>query len=208
MEELIRHLKAVGVLRSSEIERALRRIDRVDFVPPQYREYAYTDQALPIVGGQTISQPYTVVFMLEQLRVEPGQRVLDVGLGSGWQAALLAELVGPQGQVYSVEYSPEVYEFGLTNLSRYDLPQLVTRRGDASASWAEGAPYDRIITAASGRELPRALLDQLASGGRFVAPVGQSIISAEKDDQGTVTAREFPGFVFVPLRSENPSQIS
>src|SRR5512145_810927 len=115
LEDLIQELKSKRVLNDSRFQAAFRKVDRALFVPGEFVPSAYIDQALPIGPAQTISQPYTVVFMLEQLKAEPGQQILDIGYGSGWQTALLAELVGPSGHVYGMEVAPEVCDFGRKN---------------------------------------------------------------------------------------------
>ncbi|MEK7541626.1 MAG: methyltransferase domain-containing protein [Patescibacteria group bacterium] len=151
MDELIRELKKSGVLRSKRTEEALRAAPRELFLPESLRERAYGDDALPIEGGQTISQPYTVVFMLELLQADARHIVLDAGSGSGWQSALLAYLVGPSGHVHAFEIVPELCAFGTENLAR--LPELARRVTMHCRSATPGLPelsgtIDRIVAAA------------------------------------------------------------
>jgi protein-L-isoaspartate(D-aspartate) O-methyltransferase len=201
MPKLITALKERGVLRSPAIVRALEEVDRADFLPEDLRYAAYEDTALPIGGGQTISQPYTVVFMLEQLHVRPGDIVLDVGFGSGWQAALLAHLVGPSGKVYAFEVVPSLCKLGKGNLDKYSAltgrVQLLCI--SAQNGYAGAAPFDRIVSAAAVQEVPAAWRKQLLPGGRMVYPKGNSLMLEIKKPDGSFDKKEFPGFVFVPF---------
>jgi len=203
INELIRGLKEGGVLRSKRIEEALRAVPRALFVPESLREQAYDDEALPIGQGQTISQPYTVVFMLELLQVNTGQIALDIGSGSGWQSALLAYLVGESGQVYAFEIVPELCKLGADNLAR--LPSLDSRVTKFCQSATSGWPafsgkIDRIIADAEVDNIPAAWREQLKIGGRLVYPSGHSLWREKKAASDKFTKEEFPGFVFVPYK--------
>lgn len=201
MPPLVKHLRDTGVLKSVELERALLDTDRADFVPADVRVAAYEDTALPIGAGQTISQPYTVAFMLERLRVRSGHKVLEIGYGSGWQTALLAHLVGPQGKVCAIELVPSLCEQGRNNLEKYphliQRVELFCRNGEGGC--LEAAPFDRIIAAAEVIDVPAAWRDQLASGGRMIYPKNGAIVLEEKNADGSWTAETFPGFAFVPF---------
>lgn len=201
MPNLIAELKEKGVLQSPSILRALEEIDRADFLPEELRDVAYEDTALPIGEGQTISQPYTVVFMLEQLQVRPGDVVLDVGYGSGWQTALLAHLVGPSGKIYAFEVVPFLCATGKENLEKYaNLAQWVQCLCmSAQSGYVEVAPFDRIVSAATVRDVPRQWHEQLSLGGRMVYPKGNSLMLEVKNSDGSFERKEFPGFVFVPF---------
>lgn len=201
MNDLIRRLKESGVLRSKKIEEALRAAPRELFVPELLRDRAYDDEALPIGHGQTISQPYTVVFMLELLEASPGQTVLDVGYGSGWQSALLACLVGENGHVYGFEIILEICAFGADNLAR--VPFLDARVTTLCQSATAGLPahsgsIDRIIAAAEVDHVPTAWREQLKIGGILVYPSGNSLWREKKIASDRFEKEEFPGFVFVP----------
>ncbi|NOZ81925.1 MAG: protein-L-isoaspartate(D-aspartate) O-methyltransferase [Candidatus Micrarchaeota archaeon] len=201
LERLIAYLKRTGVLKSRRVEEALRKYPRELFV--RDREKAYIDSPLPIGYGQTISQPSTVVIMTEALCVEPGQKILEIGSGSGWQAALLSYLTGPKGKVYTVERIPELAEFARKNLEKVGANNVKVILGDGSKGLPEFAPYDRIIVTAACREKPE-FVDQLKSGGRLVAPVGfpeQRMLIVDRTENG-FTERFLPGwFIFVPLIS-------
>ena len=204
MPQLIESLKEKVVLHSPAVVQALREIDRADFLPAGQKDLAYEDTALPLEAGQTISQPYTVVFMLEQLRVRPGDVVFDVGYGSGWQTALLAQLAGPSGRVYAFEVVPELCALGKGNLEKY--PHLSKRVElvclNARGGYGEAAPFDRIIAAAEVRAVPPAWRGQLIPGGRMVYPKGNALVLEVKKPNGSFEVREFPGFAFVPFVEE------
>lgn len=208
-KNLLESLKQKGVLNKPQIVSAFENIDRADFVLPEYREMAYIDEALPILGGQTISQPYTVAFMLDLLDPKPGDKILDIGAGSGWQTALLAYIVGHAmanrkcGKVYAVELIDKLCKFGMINLSKYDfIKQGVASWfcGNASKGLPEKAPFDGIIAAAAlDGKIPQEWFDQLKVGGRLVAPINHSIWLFSKKSKSKIESKEHPGFVFVPF---------
>jgi len=187
MEKLTEHLKKIGTLKTPEIIEAFLKIDRMDFVPEDERELAYLDDALPIGYGQTISQPYTVAFMLELLQPKAGQKILDIGSGSGWQSALLANIVGHGGKVFAVEIIPELSRKGRENALKYGFEKegvLTFIEGSAFHGLPAKGPFDRIIAAAAGDKIPAEWTDELSLGGRLVAPVKHSIFLVEKDKSG------------------------
>ncbi|MBI4090217.1 MAG: protein-L-isoaspartate(D-aspartate) O-methyltransferase [Candidatus Kerfeldbacteria bacterium] len=202
MKALIEQLKEQGLLKTPAIIRAFEVVDRVGFVKPEFVTDAGLNEPLPIGFGQTISQPLTVAFMLELLQPQPGQRVLDVGSGSAWTTALLAELVGPSGKVYAIERIPQLKTFGQENLKRAGYQNVEFFSGDGARGLSEFAPFDRIQVAAAAREVPPALLAQLAVDGRLVIPLGeyvQDVTVIEKRARGQYREQRFPGFQFVPL---------
>ena len=201
--ELIERLIGSGVLKTPEVVKAFNKLDRRDFVDDHQQTIADSDQPLPIGLGQTISQPTTVAFMIELLKVQPGQIVLDVGSGSGWTSAILAELVGNRGRVYAVERMAKLKKLGEENVKRlgYRNTQFIT--GDGSLGLPDQAPFDRILVSASVPQLPLSLKNQLSENhGRMVIPIGKfssSINLVKRKDQNTFTQKEYPGFTFVPL---------
>jgi protein-L-isoaspartate(D-aspartate) O-methyltransferase len=198
---LSNYLKRQGVLKTPLIVRAFQKIDRADFVPQKFRESAYLDEALPIGFGQTISQPYVVAFMLELLQPKEGEKILDVGSGSGWTTALLAEIVGKEGAILGTEIIPELVEFGKRNISKYDLPHAeITQAGKEPGS-LERAPFDRILVSAASSSVPEKLMQQLKMGGILVIPVKDAVWKIEKKP-GNPNIERFEGFVFVPLVHE------
>ena len=202
MHPLVSHLVKTNYLKSPHIIRAFQKIDRADFVLSEYKDQADINKPLSIGHGQTISQPATVAFMLELLQPKAGHKILDIGSGSGWQTALLAQIVGKKGRVYAVEIIPELKKFGESNLSKYNFikkGQVKILCQDASSGLSKASPYDRIIAAAAGRNLPQAWLEQLKIGGCLVAPVGHEIILVERQAQDKFKEERHWGFSFVPL---------
>lgn len=201
-EGLIEELKDSGVLKTTKIAEALGKIKREDFVPRELISKAYVDEPVGIGLGQTISQPYTVVFMLELLMVEEGNKILDIGAGSGWQSALLADLCGMTGKVYAIERIPELCKFGQENLAKYGLEKsgrVEWTCGDGSKGLPEHQPYDRIVAAAAALEVPEEWIKQLKIGGRLVLPVRNEIRLFLKKSEKQIETQRFPGFSFVPL---------
>ncbi|MCK4387016.1 MAG: protein-L-isoaspartate O-methyltransferase [Candidatus Pacebacteria bacterium] len=205
---LIKELIAEGVLKTPEIITAFQKIDRRDFVRAGDTEVASANRPLPIGYGQTISQPYTVAFMLELLQAKEGDRILDIGSGSGWQMALLANLVGEKGKVFALELIPELFELGKKNVAKYGFiktGQVEYYCQNAINGLAEKAPFDKIIAAASGKSVPEAWKKQLKIGGRLVLPVGNSLRLVIKKSETDFAESVYPGFVFVPLVDASPS---
>ncbi len=208
---LVELLRSSGYIRSDRVERAMLSVPREEFVPEDLRSLAYIDRPLPIGWGQTISAPSIVAYMTELLDARVGDKVLEVGTGSGYQAAVLAEVVAPSseprdrwGHVYSIERIPELAEFARRNLERTGYADRVTVIvGDGSKGYEPEAPYDRIIVTAAAPKVPEPLVDQLKPGGRLVIPVGprfaQELIVVEKDPDGKVRVRRDLEVIFVPL---------
>ena len=180
---------------------AMRAVPRHEFVPDHYRNRAYGDHPLPIGYGQTISQPYIVAYMTEILHLGPGMRVLEVGTGSGYQAAVLAA-VGCE--VYTVEIFGALAERAGARLEKLAYDNVTGRHADGHYGWIEAAPFDAVIVTAAAGHIPPALVDQLKPGGRMVVPVGsvygvQNLILVEKDANGEVTTRNLLPVRFVPM---------
>jgi protein-L-isoaspartate(D-aspartate) O-methyltransferase len=194
-------------VRDPEVLRAMRTVPRHEFVLPEYLNRAYGDYPLPIGYGQTISQPYIVAVMTELLRLKRGDRVLEIGTGSGYQAAILAELTD---EVYSVEIIEELYQRATETLNRLGYSKVKTKHADGYYGWEEYAPYDAIIVTCAPDHIPQPLINQLKDGGRLVIPVGppggyQTLWLIEKHGEQTV-AKEIMGVVFVPLTGTHPSR--
>jgi protein-L-isoaspartate(D-aspartate) O-methyltransferase len=183
-----------------KIDMAFKKISRADFLLDNKKFLADVDAPISIGFGQTNSQPYTVKNMLTWLDVHKGDKVLDVGSGSGWTTALLSELVGPQGHIYSLEIIPELLEFGRNNCSKYGIKNakfIQAKKG--VVGYSEKSPYDRILVSASATSLPDKLVDQLKPGGKMVIPVGNKIIELTKENDNQYTQVYHPGYIFVPL---------
>jgi len=202
-ENLIKWIKTSGLLRSESVEKAFRAVPRHLFVPKRLEEHAYIDEPLSIGEGQTISQPSTVVAMTEALDVKAGQRVLEIGTGSGWQAAILAKIVGKEGFVWTVERSNSLSRSAKQNLDNVGAKNVKTIVGDGSLGLKEGAPYDRIIVTAACPDIPAPLLEQLKVGGKIIIPIGdlytQQMFLIEKVREGSINRKSLGGFRFVPL---------
>ncbi|HSH75985.1 MAG TPA: protein-L-isoaspartate(D-aspartate) O-methyltransferase, partial [Longimicrobiales bacterium] len=185
--------------------RAMATVPRHEYVLPEYRVFAYADQPLPIGLGQTISQPYIVALMTELIEPRPGDRVLEVGTGSGYQAAVAAAVVS---HVYSIELLPELAHSAAERLARLGVSNVEVRAGDGYLGWPEQAPFDGILVTAGAEHIPQPLVEQLAPGARMVIPVdhddgGQVLEVVEKRADGSVDVRDVALVRFVPLRRAN-----
>ena len=224
---LIDSLIQKGWLKTPRIIEAFRKIKRADFLPSfakategepeDMKDLAELDEALPIGYGQTISQPLVVAFMMELLRPELGDKVLDIGSGSGWTSALLAEIVGNKGKIVAIEIIPELKEFGGKNVAKYNFIKkgiVEFLCADGSKGYKKEAPFDKILASATvSEEIPIAWKEQLKVGGRIVTPVKDSIwlfikksptvapaaAEALAGKENEFEEKEFPGFLFVPL---------
>ncbi len=199
---LIDDLIKEGWLKTPRIIEAFQKIKRIDFLPEDMKDLAELNEALPIGYGQTISQPLVVAFMLEQLQPQSGDKILDIGSGSGWTTALLAEIVKPKGRVLAIEIVPELKEFGEKNVAKYNFIEKGIAEficADGSRGYEKEATFDKILASASAEKIPLAWKEQLKIGGRIVAPIDNSIWLFIKKSAGEFQETEFPGFVFVPL---------
>ncbi len=176
-----------------------KKIDRKDFVLKEYEKEAYEDYPLPIGFNQTISQPSTVYFMLKLLNPQKQEKILDIGSGSGFSTALLAEAVGENGKVFGVEKIPELVSFGRKNLSKYNFNNVVIVEAGEKLGLPDKAPFDKILVSASAKEIPKELIDQLKIGGIMVIPVENNILRIEKTEK-EIKIEKYEGFAFVPLR--------
>ncbi len=208
---VVEYLVELGYIRSEKVKKALLSVPREEFVPEPYKEYAYEDHPLPIGYGQTISAIHMVAIMTEELDPNPGDKVLEIGTGSGYQAAVLAEIVAKmdpekKGHVYTIERIPELAEFARRNLEKTSYSRYVTVIvGDGSKGYPEKAPYDRIMVTAASPSIPKPLVEQLKDGGRMVIPVGdlyvQRLAIIDKIN-GDTRIRYGIECVFVPLVGE------
>lgn len=198
---MVREQIADRGIKDPAVLKAMRETPREQFLPPALRELAYEDRPLPIGYGQTISQPYIVALMTEVLDVKKDQRVLEIGTGSGYQAAILSPLAK---EVYTIEIVPELAKAASATLNRLGYKNVMVREGDGYKGWPEKAPFDRIILTAAPPELPKALTDQLKPGGKLLAPVGdrasvQELSLVEKTADGKLRTRPVAPVRFVPM---------
>lgn len=204
--EMVRAQIEVRGVTDTATLRAMRTVPRHEFVPSNLRDQAYSDSPLPIDEGQTISQPYTVAFMTAALQVRAGDKVLEVGTGSGYQAAVLAEI---GARVFTIEIFASLARSAAGRLAGLGYESVTVRAGDGYLGWPEEAPFDRIIVTAAPDSIPPPLIEQLRPGGRMVIPVGaeganQELIVLEKSDDGPVQTESVGLVRFVPFLQDEP----
>lgn len=207
-KELVEKLSLSGI-KDREVLKAIGRVRRELFVKEEFKKYSYENIALPLNSNQTISQPFTVAFMTELLEIKPGDKVLEIGTGSGYQSAVLKEM---QADVYSVERIKELYEEAKDKLTRLGY-NVRLKNDDGTRGWLEYAPFDKIIVTAGSPRIPKQLLEQLAVGGKMVIPVGDEVSQKlilikkvtgadENDNEPKYKFKAFEDFKFVPLIGE------
>ncbi|MFA6192703.1 MAG: protein-L-isoaspartate O-methyltransferase [Sulfurimonas sp.] len=196
--ELTENLVDIGVLRTSNIIEAFQKVDRADFVRDSTVPDVYEDYPLQIGHGQTISQPRTVAMMMEMLSPKEGDKILDIGSGSGWTTALLAFIAGKGGSVTGVERISELVKFGNSNLAKYHFTNAKIIQANAKLG-VVGEEFDRILVSAAADEFPFELTAQLKIGGKLIIPVRDSVYEIRKNESEKLEAREHYGFTFVPL---------
>ena len=200
-ERMLREQIAARGIEDPRVLAAIARVPRHELVPPEQREHAYEDRPLPIGFQQTISQPFVVAYMTEQLRLRGDERVLEIGTGSGYQAAVLSLLAR---EVWSIEIVEPLAERARGDLARLGFTNVHVRAGDGYRGWPEQAPFDAVLVTAAPGHVPQALVDQLAVGGRMVLPVGsvdQQLLLLERDASGVRRETLIP-VRFVPMRGE------
>jgi len=202
-EAMVKYQIEARGIKDRRVIEAMRKVPRHLFVPPEYRDAAYEDRPLPIGEGQTISQPYIVALMTEALGLKGGERVLEIGTGSGYQAAILAELAG---EVYTIEIVPSLAKRAEELLRDLGYDNIHVSQGDGSFGWPEAAPFDAIILTCAAPRVPERLLEQLKDKGRMVLPLGrdpffQSLVLIAKDGD-EFEQRMITGVVFVPMTGE------
>jgi len=203
-EQMIeRQLKGRGIY-DSRVLAVFRKVAREKFLPPALRTKAYEDHPLPIGHNQTISQPYIVAFMTECLELEKTDRVLEIGTGSGYQTAILAELVQ---EVYSIEIVENLYRTAQKCLDHLGYPNVHLKRGDGRNGWPEAAPFDKMIVTAASEQIPSALIEELKEGGKIILPLGldeQDLVLGRKE-KGVLVTKQLIPVRFVPLQTESSS---
>lgn len=205
VDKLTKQLIDSGVLKTPIIIDAFNGLKRSDFIPFENKKFSDIDRPIPIGFSQTISQPTTVAFMLELLAPKRGEKILDIGSGSGWTTALLTKIVGSKGKVYAVERIKELKEFGENNVNKY-FPNSRTVQffcSDGYLGLSDFSPFDKILVSAAPEKIPDKLIAQLTVGGTLVIPIGnyyhQDIVQVKKNYENEIQLKNYPGFVFVPL---------
>jgi len=198
-KKFIGQLVRDGRIRGRSVINAFLKIDRANFAPDDFKDEAYLDIPIPILSGMTTSQPSTIAFMLDKLQPRKGEKVLEVGTGSGYLTALLSVLVGEKGRVFSIEYFPELKSFAESNLHRYDFKNVALLTGDGKNGLPQEAPFDKIVSSAEVKEIPQAWGEQLKIGGSILTPIDSKIVLAKKAAKDKFNAGFFSAFSFVPL---------
>ncbi|MDR6222300.1 protein-L-isoaspartate(D-aspartate) O-methyltransferase [Methanococcoides alaskense] len=199
-EILIRALELNGT--GERVRNAMRKVPRHLFVSEDMQSVAYADTPLPIGHDQTISAPHMVAIMCDLLEITEGMTILEIGSGSGYNAAVMAELVGKNGKIYTIERIPELAELARSNLERAGYSNVTVIHDDGSCGLPEHAPYERITVTSAAPEVPQPLREQLSKNGIMVAPVGtrhQNLVIVRKDNEGNISYRTWGEVIFVPL---------
>lgn len=208
-EELVETLFNHGYIRTEKVRKAMLRVPREEFMPPENRSYAYLDRPLPIGEGQTISAPHMVAIIAETLDLTEGMNILEIGTGFGYNAAVVSEVVGNKGHVYTVERIPYLADRAIENLERTGYIEGVTViLGDGTLGYPEKAPYDRIYGTASAPKVPEPLKKQLKIDGKLIIPMGshsyfQELVSVTRISEDNYQTKNLGGVVFVPMIGEH-----
>ena len=205
-KELVEVLERRGYIKTKKVKKAMEKVPREIFLPEHNREYAYMDTPQPIGQGQTISAPHMVAMMIEALDLEEGQKVLEVGGGRGYHAAVISEIIGDKGEVYTVELLESLGNSAKKALSEAGYDNVHVVIGDGSKGYKKESPFDRISVACGAPSIPSPMIKQLKEGGKILIPVGgsmyQELIKATKVKKGKIKKEELGGVVFVPLKGE------
>ena len=203
-ELLIKHLTSVGALKTPNVIEAFKETPRHLFVRKDYLNNAYDDIPLPTYRGQTISQPYTVAIMTEALEPKLGEKILEIGAGSGYQAAILGRCVGTKGKIITIELEKDLVENSKENIKKVKLKNVKIIRGDGKLGYTKEAPYDKCIITAACDRVPDSIFKQVKVGGTIVVPVnaflGQKMLVIIKISETEFKTKDIGSFVFVPLR--------
>ena len=207
-EELVERLLNYGYIKSEKVKKAILKVPREEFIPPENKQYAYIDQPLPIGKGQTISAPHMVAMICEKLNLKEGLKVLEIGSGFGYNAAVVAEIIGPDGHLFTTERIEYLAKTAEENLKRTGYNNVTVLHIDGTKGYPEEAPYDRIYGTASAPKIPEPLKEQLKVGGRLLTPVGsdsafQELICLVRVSENEFKSHNLGGVVFVPMIGEH-----
>jgi protein-L-isoaspartate(D-aspartate) O-methyltransferase len=203
-ENMVGKLFKQGYIRTKKVKNAMLKIPREAFIPPENSSYAYVDRPFPIGKGQTISAPHMVAIIAEKLELEKGMNILEIGSGWGYNAAVVAEIVGKKGHVYTIERIPSLAEKARDNLKKTGYSEVVTViEGDGTMGYSDKAPYHRIYGTASAPKIPEPLKEQLKIGGKLIIPMGsdyfQELVSIQRISHDEYRTMNLGGVVFVPM---------
>lgn len=201
---LIEELEQRGYIQSQCVKKAFQHIPREQFIPKRLREHAYEDMPLFIGNGQTISAPHMIAIMIEELELRPGLKILEVGTGSGYHAALVSQIIGSEGRVYSIERFEDLAEQARTNLKKVGIENVTVKHGDGSRGLSLHQPYDRIFVTCAAPSIPQPLKDQIDDPGIILIPVGKTfcqLIKYKKENEKE-SSKNLMGCSFVPLIGE------
>lgn len=208
-EELVERLLSYGYIKTDEVKKAMLKVPREEFLSPKNKEYAYIDQPLPIGEGQTISAPHMVAMICETLGLKKGMKILEIGSGFGYNAAIVAEIIGPTGHLFTTERIESLAKAAENNLKRIGYDKWVTvLHTDGTKGYEDEAPYDRIYATASAPKVPEPLKEQLKVGGRLLTPVGsnnffQELICVVRVTEDKYETHKLGGVAFVPMIGEH-----
>ena len=203
-KDLVEKLFNQGYIKTEKVKEAMLKVPREEFMPPENSSYAYLDRPFPIGNGQTISAPHMVAILAEKLELTDGMNILEIGTGLGYNAAVVAEIMGDEGHVYTIERIPALVEKSRENLNKTGYSQRVTvMEGDGTTGYPDKAPYDRIYGTASAPKIPEPLKEQLKIGGKLIMPVGsdyyQELLLVMRISEDQYQTRNLGGVVFVPM---------
>jgi protein-L-isoaspartate(D-aspartate) O-methyltransferase len=200
-EKLVRMLKTEGRIKTESVEKAFLETPREMFVPDSLKNYAYVDTPLQIGNGQTISAPHMVAIMCEALDIKKGQKILEIGAGSGYHAAIVSKIVGEKGHVYTIERFSSLAENAKKNLEKLGIKNITVEIGDGSEGLPKYAPYDCIYVTCAAPKIPNPLIEQLKDPGKLLIPVGRIICKLElvEKKRDKITSKDLGGCAFVPL---------
>jgi protein-L-isoaspartate(D-aspartate) O-methyltransferase len=198
---LINKLKEEGYIKTKDVEKAFLEVPREIFLPDEIKKYAYEDTPLQIGNGQTISAPHMVAIMAEALDIKKDQKILEIGSGSGYHAAIVAKLIGEKGHIYTIERFPVLSEFAKENLKKAGIKNVTVETGDGSEGLQKYAPYDRIYVTCAAPDVPPPLIKQLKDEGKLLIPIGETICTLEliEKKKDKIISKDLGGCAFVPL---------
>jgi protein-L-isoaspartate(D-aspartate) O-methyltransferase len=208
-ENLISNLLEMGYIKTDIVKDAMIKVPREEFMTPETRNYAYLDRPIPLKHGQTISAPHMVAILCEKMALEKGMNVLEIGTGFGYNAAVVAEVIGPEGHVYTIERIEKLKNIAEQNIRRTGYSDNITViLGDGTKGYPEKAPYDRIYATASAPKIPEPLKEQLKIGGRLLTPIGQDtsvqeLLCLNRVGENQFKSYNLGGVVFVPMIGEH-----